>query len=763
VYYWPQSGRYSPIPWRVALFGIIGLGIFNALGLWNGVIDSSFGTQVVRLRNVLFLFHPSTDFHKEVLIGVASGIIFCGTILLLLAPCMHYRAWEINYGPQGLWFFLISTIIVLEMTLLPLSLSKAHRITALPTAVAIIAACVIVVAYFTGQEKGADEFSALYRSAHITSGVSPTLPLLLMLAAMYISTMLSLRVSDLLGSAPVRLPRALFRKSKSEQRQAILPWIRDRLSLSKAGAPTPFLRLAVLVFRYGAGGKECSIRENEMSGCGHSIHHRQKKFGSFAGSQWWSHVSSYFSRMTMRSYVTWTPSLVPCATRGFSLNPVPNNHQLKLGQIAQRVASPMDDEKRSGINGENASTRGPSNAGRIGTREQRIASDEGVAGGGSGPVPAQLYQISAQFGRRLNAYVVPLSGGFLVWFTPLVVTCAALSLIWPDASSLTLEGPRYSYTLLCCIAFAGTICMGQSLKVYECWINMRLMLRALGRQRLRRTFAALRKCPEASIWALGSGARGEQIRGLSNQVDSLSRLYNLLDDVPADLLAKPAIEACIKHGTQLMVDYASGASRRDTDKDCNALRPWIGRASEDVINWILAPAWGKERESLNLETKITEKSYLGNDDDPHGSEDVKLSQSARVTAAEEFICQHYITYIKTLLSCLRCYVKSIALLFLAMGAAISVYPILSRTTIVLALLITISAVFIVIARVFVGMTRDEILSLITRTTPGELGTEFWIKLIGFGLGPAVGLIAAQFPAFAETVLSVLSLSVSGPK
>jgi hypothetical protein len=234
-----------------------------------------------------------------------------------------------------------------------------------------------------------------------------------------------------------------------------------------------------------------------------------------------------------------------------------------------------------------------------------------VPGGGSGPVPAQLYQISAQFGLRVNACVVPLSCGVLVWFTPLAVACAALSLMWQNAPSLTLEGPRYSYTLLCCIAFVATICMGQSLKVYECWINMRLMLRALGRQRLRRTFAALRKCPEASIWALGSGARGEQIRGLSNQVDSLSRLYNLLDDVPADLLAKPAIEACIKHGTQLMVDYASGASRRDTDKDCNALRPWIGRASEDVINWILAPTWDKERQSLNLETKTIGKILFG--------------------------------------------------------------------------------------------------------------------------------------------------------
>ena len=180
------------------------------------------------------------------------------------------------------------------------------------------------------------------------------------------------------------------------------------------------------------------------------------------------------------------------------------------------------------------------------------------------------------------------------------------------------------------------------------------------------------------------------------------------------------------------------------------------------MNWILLPSWDEEEESLNLKPPPPQDG-VENDVASADARSMRGSHSAIVRSAEELICQVYVAYTKTALSSIRSSAMCIAVLFLAIGAAISSYPILSRTTVVFSLLVIVIAVFALVARVYVEMARDEILSLMTGTNPGELGGEFWIKILGFGTGPLAGLVAAQFPAVAETIFSVLGPSLNGPK
>jgi hypothetical protein len=51
------------------------------------------------------------------------------------------------------------------------------------------------------------------------------------------------------------------------------------------------------------------------------------------------------------------------------------------------------------------------------------------------------------------------------------------------------------------------------------------------------------------------------------------------------------------------------------------------------------------------------------------------------------------------------------------------------------------------------MSRDSTLSRVTNTTPGELGTEFWFRIIGFGVGPLIGLLAYIFPGITDFLFS----------
>jgi hypothetical protein len=57
--------------------------------------------------------------------------------------------------------------------------------------------------------------------------------------------------------------------------------------------------------------------------------------------------------------------------------------------------------------------------------------------------------------------------------------------------------------------------------------------------------------------------------------------------------------------------------------------------------------------------------------------------------------------------------------------------------------------------VFAQMHKDATLSRITDTKPGELGFDFWLRLVAFVSVPLFGLLATAFPAIGEFLFSWL--------
>jgi hypothetical protein len=55
------------------------------------------------------------------------------------------------------------------------------------------------------------------------------------------------------------------------------------------------------------------------------------------------------------------------------------------------------------------------------------------------------------------------------------------------------------------------------------------------------------------------------------------------------------------------------------------------------------------------------------------------------------------------------------------------------------------------------------LSHVTNTKPGELGTEFWLKILGFGFAPLMGLLTRIFPGITDFVFAWLQPGVSSLK
>jgi hypothetical protein len=62
---------------------------------------------------------------------------------------------------------------------------------------------------------------------------------------------------------------------------------------------------------------------------------------------------------------------------------------------------------------------------------------------------------------------------------------------------------------------------------------------------------------------------------------------------------------------------------------------------------------------------------------------------------------------------------------------------------------------VVILRVYAQMHRDATLSHVTNTRPGELGTDFWLKIVTFGIAPLLGLLTTIFPQLTDFVFGWL--------
>ena len=101
--------------------------------------------------------------------------------------------------------------------------------------------------------------------------------------------------------------------------------------------------------------------------------------------------------------------------------------------------------------------------------------------------------------------------------------------------------------------------------------------------------------------------------------------------------------------------------------------------------------------------------------------------------------------------------------FVAVALALAFYPYTPRPLLALLLLMLLLVLGVAVAVVYAGLDRDSTLSHITNTTPGTLGSAFWVRIVSFVGVPALGLIVAQFPGIADFVVSWIQPGMNAMK
>jgi hypothetical protein len=218
---------------------------------------------------------------------------------------------------------------------------------------------------------------------------------------------------------------------------------------------------------------------------------------------------------------------------------------------------------------------------------------------------------------------------------------------------------------------------------------------------------------------------------------------------------KACIDALVETraaGTEFAKWYSENYSNYDAEhpKILKNFQVSAARTAGTLLVSLLLPEWRTETNSLIL----TERMESGdNNEDPGAAP--QLSEKHYIRSAEEFVCLPYLGFVQNILGRMRSIVMGILCLFVATAIAISSYPFDPRQ----GLSGTILALFIVlggtISYVYAQMHRDATLSHVTNTTPGELGGDFWVKIVSFGIAPLLGLLTTIFPGIADFVFSWL--------
>jgi len=325
------------------------------------------------------------------------------------------------------------------------------------------------------------------------------------------------------------------------------------------------------------------------------------------------------------------------------------------------------------------------------------------------------------------------------------------------------------YALIYCfwLDFYFSLILVEAWQIWRTWSSTRQLLVFLDRLAMRRTLGALHGFSWGSVWKMSGNVLDVRYKLLSRQLECLNHLHRslVLFTVPKDSaereafagvgVCRTAVEATQSAGLR----FAEWYSKNFNDPkaaDLQRFRTFQKQVAETtgvVLTELLIPASRVEKKSL-IQVDPADKC---DDDRRQGP---APSPNGLIRNAEELVCLTYLGYAQNLLGRIRTIVLGGMYLFVAATIAVSSYPFDPRPLLSGVLLSLFLAFGAVVVFVYADMHRDATLSHVTNTNPGELGSEFWFKLVGYGAAPVLGLITQIFPEWSGFLFSWLQPGLS---
>jgi hypothetical protein len=316
------------------------------------------------------------------------------------------------------------------------------------------------------------------------------------------------------------------------------------------------------------------------------------------------------------------------------------------------------------------------------------------------------------------------------------------------------------------------VCCGMALvetwRLYAAWEELKRLLEFLDRLALRRTLAVLHGFSWGSVWKMSGNVLEVRYKVISRQLECMNHTIASLQEFlkktsdPVEFTGTVSSLNALAEMRNAGIGFADWYSTNYTIPragDLTSFRNFqksIAAASGTVLTKLLIPQWRREHGSLLAAPLKEEKDEATPNPPPQAKED-------HIRNAEEFVCLNYLAFVQNVLGRLRTMAITIVVLLLATTVATSTYPFDPRQALSVVLIVLFVITGGVIVKVYAEMHRDATLSHVTNTMPGELGTEFWFKIIGFGFAPLIGLLTRVFPGMSDFLFSWVQPGISSLK
>ncbi len=307
----------------------------------------------------------------------------------------------------------------------------------------------------------------------------------------------------------------------------------------------------------------------------------------------------------------------------------------------------------------------------------------------------------------------------------------------------SLGAKSYAIIFLVFLDICCTLAIVEAWRLCQVWEELRRLLAFIDRLPLRRTLASLRGFSWGGVWKMSGNVLEVRYKVISRQMESMNHtiasLQEFLKKTP-DPEAQNSLDALteMRAAGMTFAEWYSSNYANPLAGDLSSFKSFqesIASASGTLLAKVLVPAWRLEEQSLIVGPPKDEKEK-----EEDGSNRPLQPKDKHIQNAEEFVCLNYLGFIQNVLGRLRTMAVTIMLLFIVATVATSAYPFDPQRALSAVLIVLFVIVGAVIVKVYADMHRDATLSHVTNTKPGELGTEFWFKIAGFGLAPLIGLL-----------------------
>jgi hypothetical protein len=323
----------------------------------------------------------------------------------------------------------------------------------------------------------------------------------------------------------------------------------------------------------------------------------------------------------------------------------------------------------------------------------------------------------------------------------------------------TLEAWPYDFFYAFVLMVVFLVTLTELARLVLLWIECRRLLRALDRTFLRRAFCRLEGFSWNPLWGLGGASFHDSYRLLSRELASLEYLKkdpeylkeNYDNDVfSAHVERVSKLMAELPRFVQAAMDDARGREKEDPVNNDRIIAK-IGELQTDLASTCatvlksLMEVWSQEKGP----------SLFDSADPASKAKDYDGLPSATLPR-EQFVALLFANFISNVFLRMRTVILTIAGLYIFLLLSISAYPVEPKPILRPALILMFFAIAGVVGTVYAQMHRDATLSRLTKTAPGELGLDFYVKTGSFLVLPLISLLVSQFPDINNLLFSWLT-------